>query len=268
MHLMVLYFKKDGLLHHISLCIISDDLEHDICFVHELQKIVILYIKENLPQIKSVAYFSDACAGQYKNYKAFLNLCRHKSYFDIDATWPLFATSHGKSSCDGIGGTVKRKILRVSLKRFVNNQILTFRVVKEYCEPSIERTTFLTMDMEHMVIVRENLKLRYELGDTVLGTRSCHHFVPTSQYTIEGKQLSIETTVFITHSFLDMAAPQNETLESLKCNDYITCCFDGFWWLALVEMVNKEEKDGIFSIQMGQQANFTGLMVMIDGTYP
>ena len=54
MHPVVIYFKKDGVLHHISLCIISDDLEHDICFVHELQRIV---IKENLPQIKSVDYF-------------------------------------------------------------------------------------------------------------------------------------------------------------------------------------------------------------------
>ena len=93
-----------------------------------------------------------------------------------------------------------------------------------------------------MVAVRENLKPPYELGDTAPGTRSCHHFISTSQYTIKGKQLSINTTVFITHSFLDMPAPQNETLESLKCNDYITCCFDGFWWLALIEMVNKEEK--------------------------
>ena len=44
-----------------------------------------LYIKENLLKIKSVDYFSDSCAGQYKNYKAFLNLCHHKSDFDIDA---------------------------------------------------------------------------------------------------------------------------------------------------------------------------------------
>ena len=85
-----------------------------------------------------------------------------------------------------------------------------------------------------MVAVRENLKPWYELGYTVPSTRSCHQFVPTSQYTIKGKQLSINTTVFIIHSFLDMPAPQNEILESLKCNDYITCYFDGLWWLVLI----------------------------------
>ena len=102
---MVIYFKKDGVLHHISLCIISDDLEYDTCFVEELLRIVMLYVKENLLQIKSVDYFSDSCAGQYKNCKAFLNRCHPKLDLDIDVTWGFFATSHGKSPCDGIGGT-------------------------------------------------------------------------------------------------------------------------------------------------------------------
>ena len=130
MHPVVIYFK-DGVLTHISLCNISDDLEHGNCFVHELQRIVMPHIKENLPQIKSVAYLNDSCAGQYKNYKAFLNLCHRKSYFDIDGTWAFFATSHGKSSCDGICATVKCKILHASLQRHLNNQILLFCAVKE-----------------------------------------------------------------------------------------------------------------------------------------
>ncbi|KAJ8896733.1 hypothetical protein PR048_002078 [Dryococelus australis] len=37
----------------------------------------------------------------YKNCKNILNLCH-------PAFWPFFATSHGKSPCDGIGGTVQR----------------------------------------------------------------------------------------------------------------------------------------------------------------
>ena len=55
--------------------------------------------------------------------------------------------------------------------------------------------------------------------------------------------MSINTTISITCSFLDLPAPQNETLESRTCNDYITSSFDGFWWLALIDLVNKEEKD-------------------------
>ena len=148
-----------------------------------------------------VTDFNDGCAGQCKSYKAFLNICHHNSYFDIDATWAFFATSHRKSPCDGIGATFKRKILRAGLQRPVNNQILIFWAIKEYWKSPIEGITFLTIDKEDMVAARENLKPRYELDVTILGTRSCHHFVPTSQYTIERKQLSINKTVFLTHSF-------------------------------------------------------------------
>ena len=135
MHPVVIYFKgNEDSLQHTSLCIISDDLAHDTCFVHELQRHVVAYIKENLPQLRSIEYFTDGCGGQYKNYKNFPNLCHHQFDFGLSATWAFFATSHGKSPCDGIGGTVKRKVLRASLQRPVNDQILTFRAVEEYCK--------------------------------------------------------------------------------------------------------------------------------------
>ena len=35
-----------------------------------------------------------------------MNLCLHKQDFSVDAEWVFFATSHGKSPFDGIGGTV------------------------------------------------------------------------------------------------------------------------------------------------------------------
>ena len=171
MHPVVIYFKKDGVLYQISLYIISDDMEHDTCFVHKLLIIAMLYIKENLTQIKSVDYFSDSSAGQYKNYKAFLNLCHHKSDFDTDSTWAFFATSHGKSPSNRISNTVKRKIFCASLQKPANNQILTFRAVKEYCKSSIKEIT--------LVAVRENLKPPCELN-IAPATRGCHHFVQTS----------------------------------------------------------------------------------------
>ena len=37
-----------------------------------------------------------------------MNLCLHFKDFGLKAEWIFFATSHGKSTCDGIGGTVKR----------------------------------------------------------------------------------------------------------------------------------------------------------------
>ena len=48
--------------------------------------------------------------------------------------WKQSGTSHGKSACDGIGGTVKRPATKVSLKRPAHNQILTPLEMFSYCE--------------------------------------------------------------------------------------------------------------------------------------
>ena len=59
------------------------------------------------PHIQHIEYFSDGCTGHYKAYKNFPHLTYHKQDFSIDASQLFFATSHGKSSCDDIGGIVK-----------------------------------------------------------------------------------------------------------------------------------------------------------------
>ena len=53
------------------------------------------------------------------------NMCFHSNDFGVSCEWNFFATAHGKSVCDGIGGTVKRIIGRLSLQRITERQILT-----------------------------------------------------------------------------------------------------------------------------------------------
>ena len=52
-----------------------------------------------------IFYFSDSCAEQYKNRKNFINLFHHQQDFNIGAEWIFFATSYGKSPCEGVGGS-------------------------------------------------------------------------------------------------------------------------------------------------------------------
>ena len=78
LHSVVLYYKEDDKLQHRSFCFLSDDLEHDTYFVNEIQEKLTWYIRQDLPDVVNVEYFSDGCAGQYKNYKNFLNLCLHE----------------------------------------------------------------------------------------------------------------------------------------------------------------------------------------------
>ena len=53
--------------------------------------------------------------------------------FGLECEWHFFATSHGKGSCDGIGGTVKRSVAKASLHRVYQQQILTAEEMFDYC---------------------------------------------------------------------------------------------------------------------------------------
>ena len=168
LHPAVVYFK-DGL-RHISICFISDDNSHDTYFACEVQKTMINYLHELLPQVKKLFYFSDGCGGQYKNYKNFMNLCLHKQDFGLDAEQIFFATSHGKSPCDGIGGSVKRHAAKRSLQRPMNNQILDYEAMLNVCEEEMSKIKFFEISKETMDEVRKSLEERFSRGDTVPGT--------------------------------------------------------------------------------------------------
>ena len=59
--------------HCVSLCFISDDLNHDVNLVHKVLTDTIAYINErNSEKVRKISYFSDGCEGQYNNCKHFL----------------------------------------------------------------------------------------------------------------------------------------------------------------------------------------------------
>ena len=90
------------------MCVISDCRDHTTVTVLAFLKVVLTYLKNEYQSVKKIHYFTDGCAGQYKNKNNFINLCCHKDDFGLDVEWNFFATSHGKSACDGIGGTVTK----------------------------------------------------------------------------------------------------------------------------------------------------------------
>ena len=66
LHPVVVYYKKDQDLAHISYCILSDDLDHTIHLVYAIQKKVIQDLKTRLPNITSLEYYSHGCGGTAK----------------------------------------------------------------------------------------------------------------------------------------------------------------------------------------------------------
>ena len=116
-------------------------MKHDTVTVHTFQTVVLKYLKERIPDLKKVIYFSDGAASQYKNFKNFANLLHHSSDYGLDAEWNFFGTSHGKNTCDGIGGTVKRLAARASLLRTLDDHIMTPLQLFDWCRKNIKGIT-------------------------------------------------------------------------------------------------------------------------------
>ena len=124
LHPVVVYYKDGDALQSVSYCIISDDNTYDVGMVYQVQKELITDLKLRFPYLSHVTYFSDGCAGQYKNCKNLYNLCHHKPDYNKDAKWLFFATSHGKQLCNGLWGKVKRLVSNASLHCVNNSQII------------------------------------------------------------------------------------------------------------------------------------------------
>lgn len=111
-HPFSVYFNKT----HYSYCVISDHLKHSIETVYTFQSTLLKHLKVQFLGLAKIIYFSDGAASQYKNFKNFTNLLHHSEDFGLNAEWNFYATSHGKITCDGIGGTIKRKAAKHSLQ--------------------------------------------------------------------------------------------------------------------------------------------------------
>lgn len=108
--------------------------------MYEIQKTLTAFIKVNYPHITEVHYFSEWYAAQYKNKYNFINLCLQEKDCQFKAQWSFFATCHGKTECDGIGGTVKRLARKESLQLPLKKQIITMTELLKFCKNRIEKS--------------------------------------------------------------------------------------------------------------------------------
>ena len=154
------------------------------------------YIKEVNPTITKIHYFLNGCAAQYKNCKHFFNLCHLQNDFSVDSVWKFFATSHSKSPCDVIGGTVKRPKAQASLQHPVTDQILSAKDMK-FCEESINGIKFAYTFSEATASVKSALVSRFTLAKTIPGTRDYYH-----QFAIKMKRISYDDDFELEFEFL------------------------------------------------------------------
>lgn len=178
-HPFIIYYKNENNeVQHLSYVIISDCLKHDSVAVYLFITKLIKFLESKFKVITKLYYFTDGCAGQYKNRKNFLNVYFHKIDFGYDCEWHFHATSHGKGPCDGIGGTLKRCATRASLARPYENQIDSAELLFKWASSSN-----LNINFDYASIVEYNsmlidLEERLNAATTIKGTLKYHCFIP------------------------------------------------------------------------------------------
>lgn len=186
-HPMVYYYKNcEGELESGNFVPISECLEHDTTLVYLFLQIFINFLKSKLSPTKLI-YFTDGCAAQYKNRNNFYNMTLHEHDFGIPAEWHFYATSHGKSACDGLGGTIKRLVTKASLQRPIHDQILTPLQMFDWAKSNILGMNFAFVTNDEYMATRNKMDDRYLKTVVLSGTRSFHCFVPVSEGILKTK---------------------------------------------------------------------------------
>ena len=147
-HRCVCYFLENGVSKHVSCVAVSENLTLDTITVHLFQQHLLKFLKEKFGEKPmKVFYFSDGCAGQYKNCKNFMNLCHHSVDFGVEAEWH-FTRQGAVRWCWGLLKTIATK---ASLQRPYQDQIQTPHQVYEFAKqnvPSLNVEYFTVGDWE------------------------------------------------------------------------------------------------------------------------
>lgn len=241
-HPYCLYFLKDGKLTTESLCIISDCLEHNVYTVYKFNSELIGHIKANHPHIKKVMYWSDGAASQYKNYKNLSNLANHFNDYGIHAEWHFFATSHGKSPCDGIGGTVKRLAASHSLKATSDSHILTPMDLFNWSTRNVPGIKFLYVTKDSVDQIKPEQDMRYGRNKTIPGTRSNHVFVPTPDGSLTLGRISQDIPSGLGTVISNFGETQHQTVIPLP-GQYIAAVYDRKWYIGNSIEISTENRD-------------------------
>lgn len=247
LHPFVVYWRDSpsNTTKHTSFCFLSPDTRHNTIMVYTFIQKLISYINITHPNITKLHYFTDGCAGQYKNRYNFSNICNHYDDFGLSCEWHFFATSHGKNACDGIGGTIKRLTAKASLQRLITDQILNAQAMFEFCKQSLgKQIQFFYVGHEDLSKSAEMLKSRFDNSIQIPGTQKFHKFVPLTKEKLTAYELSTDT-IGKEFSVNKMAMSQIEKHIKVnpKVGEYVLCTYNNKKWVGLVLLYSEEFDD-------------------------
>lgn len=161
-----------------SFIIVSDENSQSKFVVFAYISRIIEIAKEEFPNLSHLRIFSDGCAGQFKNKFGISNLNFAPTDWGLNAEWNFFATGHGKSPCDGLGGSVKRSVHRkVIAGDFRVYSAAEFVACASTCG---NKMTIFEMTATEIEEKSNFLKGRWIKVPALNGIQKHHHFRPSS----------------------------------------------------------------------------------------
>ncbi|CAF4238702.1 unnamed protein product, partial [Rotaria magnacalcarata] len=249
-HPFVLYYKNDlGQTAHKSYCFISDCLIHTTVVVYTFQQELLKDIKQFLPHIKRVHYFSDGSAAQYKNRFNFINIVNHEKDFGLTCEWNFFATGHGKNACDGIGGTVKRGVAKASLQQIVSGHILTPKHFYDFSVNNFKGIQFFYISKLQINKMEISLSQRFSNALTIKGTQGFHKFAPILEtnyiaaYQTSSSDDITKCKINKSQDVDDIAKSNESKTGKYQTGQYVACIYDLMFWVGIIEEVSTEFED-------------------------
>ena len=154
----VAIYHKEGI---EKMAIITPDKDSHVA-TYYLNNFIINKLKEKIPSLRKVIFWSDGCASQFKSRYVFLDLT--KLHRDIDIEWNYFESNHGKGPVESIGGGVKQKVFK---------HVKAFKVVLSTAEEFSKYANEVVAGIE--VLYHDTSEIEYssneELAVAVNGTR-------------------------------------------------------------------------------------------------
>ena len=144
-------------------------------------------------------------------------------------------TSHGKSACDGLGGTIKRLTARASLQRSFSGQILSVDAMLTFLLQKHTIYKFFNIKKDKMSDRQRHQEERL----AVPGTRSYHFYEPVlNKMAVKFKRVNEDSGCCGEALFGNV--PDVIEWQPMQ---FVACMYDGFWWIGMIEELDRELED-------------------------
>jgi hypothetical protein len=281
LHPVVIYFKTEASkeILHQSFVFVSDEMGHNANTVLTIIDKLIPAVKQLIPEVTCIHYWTDSPTSQYRNKLIFRCIANHNSTYGIHAKWNYWEAGHGKGPCDGLGGRVKRLADEaVNTGKVCIQDPSDFYAWSQSVNCTMKNVKFVFVSTEECENkAKENNQLNLK---PIVGTMKLHAVVGKGDNCVAVRNTSCYCTTCLSHESATCSTWRNETLvskvtaqssnedessankpgvqsittekaERYDVDDYIAALYLGRWYIG--KIITVDEEDSTFEVTFLQQ---------------